>query len=1645
MSHHSSELDAKISEMQSSLGPLAGLLTQNARAASSSARPAANNELLAAAREYETALVGDLPLSASSAPSPTPATNYSQPPPLSSFLVPSSEAVHVPAVAPQTLSAPLRSASPSLMSASAAPSPPPHDADVRARSPDALLTRIRTECGSRAELARVLGDLASSADAKAYISCAALRDALALRACDLSASEAAALAAAFPSAEAPGQMSAEAFLDAIDSITVSEAAQNGVPSIMAPAHSSALSVSASADGREPAPSNLPRATAGLALPSLAPPRAPSAFSPAAPTKSSAERSSPGIERGPNTSAPAKAAVVSAGTSPYKVPIKTTSAEAPMTASPSKSAVVATSRPSSTVPRISKSMTGDVAATDSGCPPPPPELVSAYPTEAATPKVSVAPVVLDSTSTLKDAAAPTTLNSTSTVTASVTASAPLPSAPALPPTPLTEAPAAAPALVAAQPAIGGPLQTELPRAGTPLAPLPVTAPKPAPPPASPVDLSFASPAPPVAISPAVQRLLATPRLSPMGAASAVETTIRAPVDVILSSSPVSRQAMGASSSPTSLLPQSPKTEREVELEATVVALKQELAAVDGEFFEHLEDMKFAAAQAVTSTLAPGSPLTEPTTVQVARGRQWDPSPFPLPPRLPSTPTIPRSRSESPRSAPASPRTKSPERAITQAVHAANAKAVAPSMVLDSAAAEALGALFSLPMGGGGAAVPAPVLSEPAPAPPPALREFSGRASVGSRASRGLRPESRGVSSPVTVDDLAALRSAWDAAAATAPSRPFSVGPPPVPTAAQTPIPSTRDGASSKAPLLASELGDSPSGATFIARSNTSSPLSQQQSPTSSGISAAKLSPKQKAEIALAAAASSVIAADAAIAAAQAALGKSPAAQSALGWSPTNAGDVDGSRAHSSSPQNEVTIESGAFRGGAAVSGRDTPPPASPESIDAPESIYEGATAAKKSPTLPIRPAQPSPRAAQPGEPRSADVAFPHATDVEYSLRAAVRKALWGKAQAAGVAHSTSRRPASVTSAVGPDPDDVLFLLAPLSPTLAKSLALVFKRFEVPPPPRGWPVKTTNRVTERLRKAISNLQFSEGVSTLLGTRLDPVDLASLIRNLRLDVMGKTNHQAFIEFCSLPLTRSYAVAKKPDEAPAGGPTALVDGDECIVYSTEGAPRPISTPLSPVKRTPAVPANIALRATHAAVSSPKRKLSVASHMSIAPDSSSSAAGVRPRVSVPWPCDISDAKSPFWVGVAALEAALIKETKKRSTIFGTAPRGEPPAVTAAGANVTAAVTAREAMSLLGPTSDPSCIYASRNNLRRAFLFFDRRGEHAFSVLDLHQTLAELGLVDAPAAQTRRAPDDNDEGEGGVVTPLAAALALPQTEATIVGLKSPSRLRRQPEGGDRGEGGVLVHVHAARPSHESFVSRASAEVRALEDAWMQLSSDAGAGGVGDGSLPVMGSLTASSAASATLPFGLAAPPTWDPLAAELTGGARALVCALFRRLLGHSDPGTTRLSSRGFSLGGEPTETINFATFARWAHPLSLHLQRMREQIQSAFLAATYTGSGVRDVDRIFKKLDLNSNGLLTTNAFIAAIGPLARFLDPQEIAALVEHFDPDGSGAIDVREFCALLKSSDGPDAPEGTDEGAESAGPPPAIVDGAWVNLPQ
>jgi hypothetical protein len=107
---------------------------------------------------------------------------------------------------------------------------------------------------------------------------------------------------------------------------------------------------------------------------------------------------------------------------------------------------------------------------------------------------------------------------------------------------------------------------------------------------------------------------------------------------------------------------------------------------------------------------------------------------------------------------------------------------------------------------------------------------------------------------------------------------------------------------------------------------------------------------------------------------------------------------------------------------------------------------------------------------------------------------------------------------------------------------------------------------------------------------------------------------------------------------------------------------------------------------------------------------------------------------------------------------------------------------------------------------------------------------------------------------------------------------------------------------------------------------------------------------AASGSTSTLPFGLLQPPCWDPLASSLSTGARALVLAVYRRMLGESYPWLAGAPVRGFSLhplkGQPPIPELTFTHFVAWTAPLSRRLKRMWERIQGAFLASATTWGG---------------------------------------------------------------------------------------------------
>ena len=1773
VTHRNSQLDAKIAEVQASLGPLAKLgggsgIHSPARSVSALETVAAATAVARSASPGKVGGGGGVGggakdgLSRSATPStPTTIENDHQHAissnPLASFLLqPPAEVLQ---------SAVSRSASPQsrlndagavdgsgLSTTNGGEDKIDAVAAMVARALAALIARIVKEAAPvvTSDLARVFADLApegltTTTTTMGTLSASALRDGLSLRGCDVSAAEAATLVTAFPASAldnaAPrGHASVSALLDAVESARIAAIAadinnSNNININTTDTATPAVAILPSQVSEKKIEDEvkIPSATAGLELPRLSTALKPSPL---------VHHSGPSSRRGSASSLPRSSqplAPPSASVSPaatptpagaYKVPsakidpsvtaraaavAKTAAANAAADAEigardkAARRAKETASKEAKLAPTIGRHEAGGSARGPS----PPAWLATSFtqPEAVKIPVVVAAPVAFRPPVSSSSGAGAVSVGSKvnlfsggkTTPTASSRTHTPLPkiTTSMSPPSSLSAAASPAPPQLESSSSF-----SQNQRNASPTSPSPVLQNDP---------------------------LMLTQRIS--------SSTVPSAREIELAAALVAAEALRGAA------------------ESRVAALTNELEAVNETFFEQLEDLKYELKTRAAADVSPSkvegevvlldsllpvsapqtapvvitrgrspprsdllAPITSPTVAVVAtrsrsqsptrspsHSRAWDHSPAKSPPRNMSAPSVPRERrSVSPRRTTTTTATAtvtaSPPRLIQSSpTEAALLDDLRNRGVLEDAAAAAAAALASMPVRAHQRRSDSPL----------SLMRGTGGGGEGEDGRRS-------VAASVGYEDLAVLRTAWDAAAAAVPVRAFSVGPPgsglgshsrsgsalsavPGGGTAAAAAESTAQRASPMtwmpaapapaAPLLSAP--PAPAATVFTSTpatgpragpilSRPSSPTGPSGSPTSGRLSttfntAARRSPKEIAVDALAAAASSVVAADAAIAAAQSALEHERARRMAAVTPPPLQEII---LQIAADPSGVDDIESAAARLDTA-GGRMTPPASPPlPLIPAPVSeegendmwpqpgTPSNLSVAGKSAPLSARstatvkqPAPPARRAVAAGAPRTAESAFPFATDVEYALRAEIRRALWRKAAAAGVgvgiAGSSPRNSTVRTVATpGPAPDAPSFLLATLDGVLVATLERVFSRY-LTPAPKGGPPMSTNRVKDMLRASVTPTDFAAGVSVLLAEPLALDDIYSLVKNLRLDVLGKVSQKSFVEFISLPLTIDNVKNESVDENGNGNgntdggrttsslpPLALTSAQQQqqpvhIVYSTLGAPRPITAPLSPAKRPHGVPPVnvIQARSTNYKHAAPRGPLG-------GTRSAWELAGVnvpgRPRITVPWPTDLTDSASPFWIGVAALERALMKEVKKRAKVHGVAPV-ESIAVLTAGARAKAQPpTSREAASLLGSTTDTTGVYTAQDNLRRSFLFFDRRGVREVTVDDLHALCSELGLVNAPAPAARPAGytlTDNDSVESASSS-SSQPLSLPPSEAELVGLTSPSRL---------GAGRSLL-VGLRVPDRESFAARSAADSAALHDAWMDLAAgtESGAGDLNATTGTAPATITESSSAASllsttTLPFGLPAPPTWDPLAADMSGGARALVMAVFRRLCGKTDPGVTKLSLRTFSLAFDADAFFNFSQFSHWASPLSFHLNRVREQVQSAFLASAYTGSGNRDFEKAFRKIDLNGDGVLSTVEFLAAIGPIARYLSPMEVTALVEHFDLDGTGTIDYREFLSLFNTTPALEKGKEEEEKRIRDETKPQVVNGEWINL--
>jgi len=573
---------------------------------------------------------------------------------------------------------------------------------------------------------------------------------------------------------------------------------------------------------------------------------------------------------------------------------------------------------------------------------------------------------------------------------------------------------------------------------------------------------------------------------------------------------------------------------------------------------------------------------------------------------------------------------------------------------------------------------------------------------------------------------------------------------------------------------------------------------------------------------------------------------------------------------------------------------------------------------------------------------------------------------------------------------------------LEPVAIEALLLAFDRYA----PRDT-VDLIRAATERERThdkrvklypTVSLVDFQRALSSL-GADLTDAETGALVARLKLTVTGPSMSPAespprrsrasvspprgptvtaesrirfrdFVRFIALPMDGSdvMTAAGKTmiDDAWRMAHTQQVtheDGVESLAVAQSPAQAPAVTSGSP--RRPRTASAASGHPTPVAVQYPTASGAggvgaVASNPWLAAYASEVAGAQlrahRPRFAVGWPANLGNAHSAFWVAVNGLEAAVTAEVRRRATVHSVAAEPTP----------TFSPAMRYGASAASGTESGTFV------LRRAFAFFDRRHVKAFTLEDLHATLAELRLVDPPARE---------------YAAVSAASA-------VVGVDDDTVER---------DGSALIPV-----THVSVTTAA---------------------GAGDG----------GSAAAAT--------------EVSLAFAARRLCAAVFRRIHGEGDvglaigvqpakAGAARSAADGGGGGkrghGErgstppppPTATaragaaaaaaqlsdadavvrkaVTYNAFARWAAPLNSRLRLVRDKLELLFRSAATLGGGAKDFARAFRLLSArHGTGSSMTAADIRTLlGHLGRTMTTAELQVLVDFYDENGNGTVDLSEI---------------------------------------
>jgi hypothetical protein len=594
--------------------------------------------------------------------------------------------------------------------------------------------------------------------------------------------------------------------------------------------------------------------------------------------------------------------------------------------------------------------------------------------------------------------------------------------------------------------------------------------------------------------------------------------------------------------------------------------------------------------------------------------------------------------------------------------------------------------------------------------------------------------------------------------------------------------------------------------------------------------------------------------------------------------------------------------------------------------------------------------------------SLSAAFPRAGKAQYDIRRRVREGVTRKLQSVGL---SAHLPNHSFHGHDQEPTDVHSRLEGVA---KEALSLAFERYR----PRteadlaeaaGRNVKSPMR-RSRLQSSITLFDFRRALESLGAGCGDEQAIAETVGLLDLDRDGRVAITPFIRFVSMPLNPQ-------EERALNGVFASLVNDA----ANPAAPLSLTGKADASSSTAALLESIAHNYTVDTENFPHTaQLAAPSPWAILGSSSK----VKPRFSVPWPCDIHKSTSVFWLAVNALEAALKEETRRRANVDGSA-----------------------------------------FVLRQAFQFFDRDGHKHISLGRFHRTLAELGLVDLPQ------PPFSQLKSSQSLSPTAS----PRKNQTA----GPARKERESLSPT-----PVIPIFGPNVSVEAaargFIAESALSPRRQRQAQaQQMEQSANFAG--------MGSITRSDtdlmdegrdvnallfpAASATSGPSSSAEAA-DPAMHE---AARRLVIAVFRRMHGEGDIGTVT------GIGGEritPTSStfeiqalrlsdekaahlsqLSFNDFARWAAPLSPPLRRVRDKLKDLFRIYASNGGGGKELGLTFQRLlgatrghASRQSGKLSLEDFKTLLGKVTATLTNAELQIILDYFDSDGSGMIDLEVF---------------------------------------